>query len=121
MIIKESHSAQMHRETEERDRGLPSQALLDTSDPRLRVKQPTEERPDLLADLVSRFSAALLDKLRAAEKKYGYNDAWSRSDWREDLNAHLHKHMAKGDPRDVAAYCAFAWHHGWSLISEENP
>ncbi len=120
MIIKESHSAQTHREAKERDRGLPSQSLLDTSDPHLRVRQITEERPDLLADLVARFSKALLDKLRAAEKKYGYDDAWTRSDWQEDLNTHLHKHLAKGDPRDVAAYCAFAWHHGWSLTPSEQ-
>ena len=120
MIIKESHSAQMHREAKERERGLPSQALLDTSDPRLRDRPQVEDRTDLLANLVDRFAAALLEKLRAAEKKYGYDDAWTRPDWHDDLIVHLHKHIAKGDPRDVAAYCAFAWHHGWSLATPAN-
>ena len=27
--------------------------------------------------------------------------------------AEFHRHIAKGDPRDVAAYCAFMWYHGW--------
>lgn len=70
---------------------------------------------DPLSELVRRFAAALLDKLRAAERKYGHDGAWMRSDWRDDLVKHLLAHVRKGDPRDVAAYCAFAWHHGWSL------
>jgi hypothetical protein len=73
---------------------------------------------DDIALLVWRFAAALETKLRAAEVKYGHNDAWKRNDWRESLIRQLHEHIEKGDPRDVAAYCAFAWHHGWSLISE---
>ena len=72
-------------------------------------------KPDHLKDLVDRFSAALLEKLRSAETKYGHDDAWMRDDWRDDLKAALNEHIEKGDPRDVAAYAAFAWHHGWSL------
>ncbi len=32
----------------------------------------------------------------------------------------IRQHLAKGDPRDVAAYCAFAWYHGWSLTGEAD-
>ena len=78
--------------------------------------QPRDDDP--LADLVSRFSAALLSKLRVAEKKYGYNNDWQRDGWAETCREHLLEHIAKGDPRDVAAYCAFIWHHGWSTAPE---
>lgn len=76
--------------------------------------------PDLhpkTADLVNRFARALAEKLSAAEKKYGYSDGWSSPDWMDECRAHLVEHVAKGDPRDVAAYCAFLWHHG----SHTNP
>lgn len=63
-------------------------------------------------DLVRRFSRALAEKLAGAEKKYGYSDGWTSSDWMDECRAKLIEHVAKGDPRDVAAYCAFLWHHG---------
>jgi len=66
------------------------------------------------AALVIRFSAALLEKLAAAEKKYGYSDGWLSPDWMDECRTKLIEHIAKGDPRDVAAYCAFLWHHGES-------
>lgn len=64
------------------------------------------------ADLVRRFSEALSAKLLAAQKKYSYSDGWLQSDWMDECRAKLLEHVAKGDPRDVAAYCAFLWHHG---------
>lgn len=69
----------------------------------------------MLTDLVESFSAALLEKLKSAADKYGYTDEWTRPDWREELTQELARHVRKGDPRDVAAYCAFAWYHGWSV------
>ena len=66
-------------------------------------------------DLVDRFAVALKEKLHAAEAKYGHDDAWMRDDWLDDLKSKLRHHVFKGDPRDVAAYCAFAWHHDWSV------
>lgn len=83
----------------------------------------TEERPVMICEggefgidaLVDGFCAALKAKMHAAEKKYGYTDAWKAHDWRDSLIRQLHEHIAKGDPRDVAAYCAFAWHHSWNL------
>lgn len=68
--------------------------------------------------LIDGFAAALKSKLNKAAEKYGYNDDWMRPEWREDLVRHLIAHVEKGDPRDVAAYCAFAWHHGWSVKPE---
>ena len=70
---------------------------------------------DKTDDLINHFAAALREKLTKAEEKYGYDDAWLNGGWRDDLIRKLHEHIAKGDPRDVAAYCAFAWHHQWSL------
>lgn len=73
-------------------------------------------------DLVDRFADALKAKLREAEAKHGRTDDWTRADWRDALRDQLQEHVLKGDPRDVAAYCAFAWHHGWSLAPDtEEP
>jgi hypothetical protein len=65
-------------------------------------------------DLVWRFAIALGRKLAEAEQKYGYSDGWARADWMDECRQQLMHHIAKGDPRDVAAYCAFLWHHGAS-------
>ena len=71
------------------------------------------------ADLVRRFSQALAEKLAAAEAKYGYSDGWASPDWMDECRTKLMEHIAKGDPRDVAAYCAFLWHHGASTARPE--
>lgn len=63
-------------------------------------------------NLVARFATALAEKLAAAERKYGYSDHWAKPDWMDECRAKLAEHVTKGDPRDVAAYCAFLWHHG---------
>ena len=68
------------------------------------------------AELVSSFAEELRAKLRAAEIKYGYTDNWARHDWKEECQRHLLEHLAKGDPRDVAIYCAFLWHHAWPTL-----
>ena len=76
---------------------------------------------DPLEDLVTRFSAALLEKLKAAREKYGYRgELWRESDWEQDCQQGLLNHLAKGDPRDVAAYCAFMWYHGWSTVAPDD-
>lgn len=64
-------------------------------------------------DLVQRFATALADKLRKAELKYNYADGWSDPEWEDRCKQQLIDHVIKGDPRDVAAFCAFMWHHGW--------
>ncbi|MCK1445392.1 hypothetical protein IVB43_23695 [Bradyrhizobium sp. 48] len=84
---------------------------------RLRIQEKVfakMQKDDPIADLVSRFSAALLEKLRAAENKYGRKDDWLAPNWEAECQQQLLEHVAKGDPRDVAAYCAFAWYHGWT-------
>ena len=67
--------------------------------------------------LVERFAEALSSKLRKAEGKYQYQGAWRRDSWHDALVQQIRRHMDKGDPLDVAAYCAFAWHHGWTLAA----
>lgn len=59
--------------------------------------------------LVKDFAAAMADKLRRAEIKYGYSDGWTSADWQAECRAHLYEHAAKDDPLDVAIYCAFMW------------
>lgn len=69
------------------------------------------------AQLVTRFAKALAEKLAAAEKKYGYSDGWADPGWMDECRTRLIEHLGKGDPRDVAAYCAFLWHHGESTAA----
>jgi Lar family restriction alleviation protein len=76
------------------------------------LQWPANLHPNTL-DLVKRFAVALAKKLRLAEEKYGYGDGWADGDWEAVCREHLYQHLDKGDPRDVGAYCAFMWHHGW--------
>lgn len=67
--------------------------------------------------LVQHFASAMADKLRASEEKYDYRDGWRSPEWEQECREHLRLHMDKGDPRDVAIYAAFMWHHNWSTKS----
>ncbi|CAJ5577690.1 putative bacteriophage protein [Burkholderia pseudomallei] len=73
------------------------------------------------AKLVRRFARALANKLLAAQRKYGYSDNWMRDGWADECRAELMRHIQKGDPRDVAAYCAFLWHHNESTATTPAP
>ena len=73
---------------------------------------PAELHPDTQR-LVTDFCTALAEKLYKAQLKYGYDADWKQDGWSTQCQAHFHQHIAKGDPRDVAAYCAFMWYHGW--------
>jgi hypothetical protein len=91
--------------------GLPIQML----DAEGALTAPGAAAPSLhpkTADLVARFARALSEKLAVAEVKYGYSDGWRDPAWMDECRTKLLEHVAKGDPRDVAAYCAFLWHHG---------
>lgn len=81
----------------------------------------TEDTSDELhprtRDLANRFSAAMAEKLLAAQRKYGYSDGWADPSWMDECRAKLLEHVAKGDPRDVANYCAFLWSHGESTAA----
>lgn len=63
------------------------------------------------AGLVFNFAEALGEKLFAAQEKHGFRDDWMSPDWIEECRENLRRHVEKGDPRDVAAYCAFLWFH----------
>ncbi|WP_434116666.1 hypothetical protein [Klebsiella michiganensis] len=73
---------------------------------------PSELHPDT-KKLVTEFGTAMAEKLYKAQLKYGYDADWKQDGWTSQCQAHFHQHIAKGDPRDVAAYCAFMWYHGW--------
>lgn len=70
--------------------------------------------------LVTDFCTALAEKLYKAQLKYGYDADWKQDGWPSQCQAHFHQLIAKGDPRDVAAYCAFMWWHGWSTKPAEG-
>ena len=74
------------------------------------VQMPDGLHPDT-AKLVARFATAMAKKLHLAEKTHGYSNEWMQKDWMEDCRADLVEHLKKGDPRDVANYCAFLWRH----------
>ncbi|EEG2531169.1 DUF550 domain-containing protein [Salmonella enterica] len=102
-------------------------------EPRLHIKeQPVPVMPPGLhpdtQKLVVDFSTDLAEKLYKAQLKYGYDADWKQDNWSTQCLAHFHQHIAKGDPRDVAAYCAFMWYHDWKtepatapLMPEECP
>jgi len=71
-------------------------------------------------DLVVEFATALAEKLHKAEQKYGYEDEWRAPDWEEECRKQLWHHISKGDPLDVAAYCAFMWWHKWSSARKQE-
>ena len=79
-----------------------------------------EELHPSTVNLVVRFARALAAKLAAAEKKYGYSDGWRDPAWMDECRVKLLEHVAKGDPLDVAAYCAFLWFHGKSTAGAER-
>lgn len=73
--------------------------------------------------LVIGFANAMAAKLYKAEQKYGWSDAWMQSDWQDKCLTDFNHHITKGDPLDVANYCAFMHYHGWStaLKGEQVP
>lgn len=81
---------------------------------------PAELHPDT-QNLVADFCTALAEKLYKAQLKYGYDADWKQDGWHTQCLSHFHQHIAKGDPRDVAAYCAFMWYHGWKTESVSGP
>lgn len=95
-------------------------------EPRLHIKDmpapvmPAELHPDT-QNLVADFCTALAEKLYKAQLKYGYDADWKQDGWHTQCLSHFHQHIAKGDPRDVAAYCAFMWYHGWKTESVSGP
>lgn len=83
------------------------------------TEAPPKEETDELENLVDRFSKRLLAKLKLA--RANGRGGWERDDWEEQCQQGLLKHLEKGDPRDVAAYCAFMDHHGWITKAATPP
>jgi hypothetical protein len=83
--------------------------------------QPSGElvATDPLEELVAGFSKALLAKLKLS--RANGRSGWDEPDWENECRAGLLRHIEKGDPRDVAAYCAFMWHHDWSTWAPAPP
>lgn len=81
------------------------------------VTVPEHLHPDTKR-LVQSFAEHLALKLRDAEIKYGHRDGWLRHDWEHECRKQFAEHMAKGDPRDVAIYCAFMWARSTALVTE---
>jgi len=71
--------------------------------------------------LVDDFAMALKAKLLKAQEKYGFTNDWLSDNWENECQAQLINHIDKGDPLDVAAYCAFMWFHNWKTISDPKP
>lgn len=65
---------------------------------------------DLQVDI---FAHELKKKLLKAMDKKG-KSGWENPDWKDECQKELIKHVAKGDPLDVAAYAMFCHYHGWS-------
>ena len=62
--------------------------------------------------LIIKFAEALGHKLLLAQSKHGYSVEWKNPNNVPFIQLDLEKHMRKGDPLDVAAYCAFLEYHG---------
>lgn len=76
------------------------------------INLPAQLHPST-RELLKDFIEALGEKLREAEKHYKYTNEWENSLWKVECQKAIKEHMEKGDPLDVAAYCAFMWHHDW--------
>lgn len=59
--------------------------------------------------LVERFARALKQKL--AQARADGKQGWEFDDWMDRCRTALVEHIIKGDPRDVANFCAFLWYH----------
>lgn len=71
-------------------------------------------------ELIDNFARQMKVKLHKAQEKYGYNDNWKNSDWETTCKVELYRHLDKGDPIDVANYCAFMHFHKWPTNFENS-
>lgn len=67
----------------------------------------TDAHPDDLA--IDRFAEELKAKMRKNRDRG--RSGWENSDWMDACKSFLVSHLAKGDPRDIAIYAMFLWHH----------
>ena len=115
--LEESHAQVI--QSRDHYKRMSEEGLKQLAEPRtVTVKLPEDLHPDT-QELVIDFCTALAEKLYKAQLKYGYDADWKKDGWPSQCQAHFHQHIIKGDPRDVAAYCAFMWWHGWSTKPTE--
>jgi hypothetical protein len=79
----------------------------------MQVNMPEGLNPDT-RELVKVFAEAMAAKLYKSQGKYGHTNKWKNDHWLYECSQALLEHLVKGDPVDVANYCAFMYHHGWS-------
>jgi hypothetical protein len=75
------------------------------------------EVPEMVAlnKVLREFTQAIREKLLKNERKYQFNGAWKKDDWKSELQLEIRNHVVKGDPLDVAIYAMFAHYHGWPV------
>lgn len=69
--------------------------------------------------LVDEFAAAIKAKLfrKYKEGRCG----WDSADWTsEQISAAIREHVERGDPVDVAAFCAFLWNRRSQIAGREK-
>ena len=66
--------------------------------------------------LIQAFASAIAAKAHDAEHKHGFGDDWLTELKETECRVALLAHLEKGDPRDVALYCAFMWARGWPTM-----
>src|SRR5512146_1825636 len=75
-------------------KGIPNPRLTVESVGEQPPAEPPNEEDAALVELVERFSAALLEKLRASEAKYGWSGGWRHDpNWADDLRRDIRKHI----------------------------
>lgn len=67
------------------------------------------------AELVRNFAEEMAEKLLLKQTEY---DLWPSAHWEKDCRHEMLMSVTKGDPLDVANYCAFMWFHGWRTFDE---
>lgn len=88
------------------------------------IDLPDDLHPET-RELVINFASKMGYKLRKSQIKYGFTNGWRHPNWNtakgDDQFSNPHEcwvafshHINKGDPVDVANYCAFMDWHGWS-------
>lgn len=64
--------------------------------------------------LILLFASRMAEKLSKVQDEKGKVVGWTDTDWKKECQTKLLQAVEKGDPVDVANYCAFMFYHGWS-------
>jgi hypothetical protein len=75
---------------------------------------PKDLHPDT-KELLINFVQKMGQKLRETEIKHNYGNSWKYDNWQLKCGKDFITHIEKGNPIDVANYCAFMDYHNWEL------